>query len=212
MRLTCPNCDARYEVGDGVVPFSGRDVQCSNCGQTWFQKHPDAGLDAEDEDIDGFGDVAPAAVSSAAAGPARQDAPPPPESQSRMRRPAASRTEAPAPAVVQPKRPPRNVQPSAGTAPPEAAVRSMEAPAMEAPSVWAPAVQAPAVQAPAGSTTSDEMSPLSAAPGPVSPPPTARTIAQARPSAHAAPPVWSPEDDEDYLDSTDLSRHLPRPV
>ena len=63
---------------------------------------------------------------------------------------------------------------------------------------------APAVQAPAGSTTSDEMSPLSAAPGPVSPPPTARTIAQARPSAHAAPPVWSPEDDEDYLDSTDL--------
>lgn len=41
MRLTCPNCDAQYEVPDEVVPTSGRDVQCSNCGQTWFQHHPD---------------------------------------------------------------------------------------------------------------------------------------------------------------------------
>jgi len=42
MRLTCPNCDAQYEVPDEVMPKTGRDVQCSNCGQTWFQKHPDA--------------------------------------------------------------------------------------------------------------------------------------------------------------------------
>lgn len=41
MRLTCPNCDAQYEVPDDVVPTEGRDVQCSNCGQTWFQHHPD---------------------------------------------------------------------------------------------------------------------------------------------------------------------------
>ncbi|CUH65982.1 family finger-like domain protein [Thalassovita gelatinovora] len=41
MRLTCPNCGAQYEVPDGVVPQAGRDVQCSNCGQTWFQHHPD---------------------------------------------------------------------------------------------------------------------------------------------------------------------------
>lgn len=41
MRLTCPNCDAQYEVPDEVIPVSGRDVQCSNCGQTWFQHHPD---------------------------------------------------------------------------------------------------------------------------------------------------------------------------
>ncbi|KIN63657.1 MJ0042 family finger-like domain protein [Sulfitobacter noctilucicola] len=41
MRLTCPNCDAQYEVPDEVVPTAGRDVQCSNCGQTWFQYHPD---------------------------------------------------------------------------------------------------------------------------------------------------------------------------
>ncbi len=41
MRLTCPNCDAQYEVPDDVVPSEGRDVQCSNCGKTWFQHHPD---------------------------------------------------------------------------------------------------------------------------------------------------------------------------
>ena len=38
MRLTCPNCGAQYEVGEDVIPESGRDVQCSSCGNTWFQK------------------------------------------------------------------------------------------------------------------------------------------------------------------------------
>ena len=42
MRLTCPNCGAQYEVPDEVIPRAGRDVQCSNCGTTWFQAHPDA--------------------------------------------------------------------------------------------------------------------------------------------------------------------------
>lgn len=37
MRLTCPNCNAQYEVDERVIPEAGRDVQCSNCGQTWFQ-------------------------------------------------------------------------------------------------------------------------------------------------------------------------------
>jgi predicted Zn finger-like uncharacterized protein len=41
MRLTCPNCGAQYEVPDAVIPVSGRDVQCSNCGTTWFQNHSD---------------------------------------------------------------------------------------------------------------------------------------------------------------------------
>lgn len=41
MRLTCPNCGAQYEVPDDVMPVEGRDVQCSNCGTTWFQEHPD---------------------------------------------------------------------------------------------------------------------------------------------------------------------------
>lgn len=41
MRLVCPNCGAQYEVPDNVIPQGGRDVQCSNCGHTWFQPHPD---------------------------------------------------------------------------------------------------------------------------------------------------------------------------
>lgn len=41
MRLICPNCGAQYEVPDEVIPTNGRDVQCSNCGDTWFQHHPD---------------------------------------------------------------------------------------------------------------------------------------------------------------------------
>lgn len=41
MRLTCPNCGAQYEVPDEVIPENGRDVQCSNCGETWFQAHAD---------------------------------------------------------------------------------------------------------------------------------------------------------------------------
>lgn len=48
MRLTCPNCDAQYEVPDEVMPISGRDVQCSNCGQTWFQHHPDHAPEEEE--------------------------------------------------------------------------------------------------------------------------------------------------------------------
>ncbi|MDQ7069310.1 MAG: zinc-ribbon domain-containing protein [Rhodobacterales bacterium] len=42
MRLSCPNCGAQYEVPDEVIPAAGRDVQCSNCGDTWFQKHKDS--------------------------------------------------------------------------------------------------------------------------------------------------------------------------
>lgn len=57
MRLICPNCDAQYEVPDDVMPTSGRDVQCSNCGQTWFQHHPDY---QPDDDTPGeLGDTAP---------------------------------------------------------------------------------------------------------------------------------------------------------
>ncbi|TNE68532.1 MAG: hypothetical protein EP336_04820 [Rhodobacteraceae bacterium] len=38
MRLICPNCGAQYEVDARVIPDAGRDVQCSNCGHTWFQR------------------------------------------------------------------------------------------------------------------------------------------------------------------------------
>lgn len=40
MRLVCPNCDAEYEVDASVIPETGRDVQCSNCGHAWFQMSP----------------------------------------------------------------------------------------------------------------------------------------------------------------------------
>lgn len=50
MRLVCPNCDAEYEVDASVIPDSGRDVQCSNCGHAWFQLPPavEAELEAEE--------------------------------------------------------------------------------------------------------------------------------------------------------------------
>lgn len=38
MRLTCPNCEAQYEVADNAIPARGRDVQCSSCGHAWFQR------------------------------------------------------------------------------------------------------------------------------------------------------------------------------
>ncbi|MFZ3581382.1 zinc-ribbon domain-containing protein [Loktanella sp. DJP18] len=57
MRLICPNCGAQYEVGADVIPDVGRDVQCSNCGHTWFE-HPDAPSAAAEEL--GFVDKPPA--------------------------------------------------------------------------------------------------------------------------------------------------------
>lgn len=44
MRLTCPNCGAQYEVDASMIPAEGRDVQCSNCAQTWFQEPEGAPL------------------------------------------------------------------------------------------------------------------------------------------------------------------------
>ena len=37
MRLICPNCSAQYEIDASLIPDEGRDVQCSNCGHTWFE-------------------------------------------------------------------------------------------------------------------------------------------------------------------------------
>lgn len=49
MRLICPNCGAQYEVPVDVIPETGRDVQCSNCGDTWFQPHPDHDIELAEE-------------------------------------------------------------------------------------------------------------------------------------------------------------------
>lgn len=48
MRLICPNCDAQYEVPDDVIPDTGRDVQCSDCGNTWFQGPAEPALDTDE--------------------------------------------------------------------------------------------------------------------------------------------------------------------
>jgi predicted Zn finger-like uncharacterized protein len=88
MRLICPNCGAQYEVPQSVIPETGRDVQCSGCGHTWFQIHPDmqpAAQDAtqdadtppnlwDDADDDVAQEPAPAETRPASATP-----PPPPQ-------------------------------------------------------------------------------------------------------------------------------------
>lgn len=76
MRLTCPNCDAQYEVPDDVVPPEGRDVQCSNCGQTWFQHHTDHVPEDEDSDLED--DVITADEETAAPEPEEDVVAPPP--------------------------------------------------------------------------------------------------------------------------------------
>ncbi|MHA6345014.1 zinc-ribbon domain-containing protein [Roseivivax sp. CAU 1761] len=58
MRLTCPNCHALYDVPAELIPAEGRDVECSDCGETWFQP-PETGAAEE-----------PAPEPAAPAGPA----------------------------------------------------------------------------------------------------------------------------------------------
>ncbi|RVT87259.1 hypothetical protein DXV76_04045 [Rhodobacteraceae bacterium CCMM004] len=49
MRLICPNCAAQYEIDAAMIPAGGRDVQCSACGHTWFQRPESAEDDLADE-------------------------------------------------------------------------------------------------------------------------------------------------------------------
>nr|WP_291730148.1 zinc-ribbon domain-containing protein [Leisingera sp. F5] len=72
MRLTCPNCAAQYEVPEDVIPDEGRDVQCSNCGQTWFQAAAGAvAARAAEDDTPGVPEI------EAAPSPAAEDIPEP---------------------------------------------------------------------------------------------------------------------------------------
>jgi len=57
MRLVCPSCDAEYEIARSAIPRSGREVECSNCGHTWFQAFADLRLgeavnEADDDTAD----------------------------------------------------------------------------------------------------------------------------------------------------------------
>jgi predicted Zn finger-like uncharacterized protein len=45
MRITCPSCEANYDVPDGAIPADGREVQCSECGHVWTQKPDKPGPD-----------------------------------------------------------------------------------------------------------------------------------------------------------------------
>lgn len=65
MRLTCPNCSAQYEVDEAVIPKAGRDVQCSACGNTWYQYPMEVALqmraaeledDDDEDDLDAIDD------------------------------------------------------------------------------------------------------------------------------------------------------------
>lgn len=55
MRLICPSCVAQYEIDEDVIPSEGRDVQCANCGHTWFQDSVNM-LSSATENTVGVGD------------------------------------------------------------------------------------------------------------------------------------------------------------
>lgn len=39
MRIVCPRCVAQYEVDESAIPATGREVQCANCENIWFQDY-----------------------------------------------------------------------------------------------------------------------------------------------------------------------------
>jgi predicted Zn finger-like uncharacterized protein len=78
MRLTCPNCGAQYEVPDEVIPETGRDVQCSNCGDTWFQPHRDHVPEHAEDAAPESGDWDEPEAPTAPPPPAAEDFAPPP--------------------------------------------------------------------------------------------------------------------------------------
>ncbi|MEM7752285.1 MAG: zinc-ribbon domain-containing protein [Pseudomonadota bacterium] len=59
MRLVCPNCSAQYEIDGSMIPDEGRDVQCSNCGHTWFELPGPGGTEAAEIEPDALADDAP---------------------------------------------------------------------------------------------------------------------------------------------------------
>lgn len=108
MRLICPNCDAQYEVPDDVMPPEGRDVQCSNCGQTWFQVHPDAETaegepedrtPQEDEEVVFVEEEAPASEPPAEPGPVADPEPMPEAASDPLPAPEPEETPEPIPAA-----------------------------------------------------------------------------------------------------------------
>lgn len=73
MRLICPNCNAQYEVDAALIPEDGRDVQCSDCGHTWFQPKDGPARPAASADVSAGAEASksrPAPASETGAPPA----------------------------------------------------------------------------------------------------------------------------------------------
>ena len=75
MRLVCPNCEAKYEVPDDAIPDIGRDVQCANCGHSWFQMRPRPASAVADPGPAAAVEQAPSEPVSAAAAEIEPEAP-----------------------------------------------------------------------------------------------------------------------------------------
>ncbi|MCX7646081.1 MAG: zinc-ribbon domain-containing protein [Rhodobacteraceae bacterium] len=111
MRLVCPNCSAQYEVDASAIPAPGRDVQCSNCGHTWWQR-PVAAPAAAAEPAEA-GTAAPEAAPEAAAadGDGMAEAPAPAPAPEPAFAPSAAEP-LPAPASAAAPRPPAGPAPA----------------------------------------------------------------------------------------------------
>lgn len=48
MIISCPQCDARYEVDAKVLSPNGRQVRCAKCGHQWTERPPAGPADLED--------------------------------------------------------------------------------------------------------------------------------------------------------------------
>ena len=69
MRIVCPRCVAQYEVDESAIPATGREVQCANCENIWFQDYiemlpdrageisPDADTKSVFDDLDDASEV-----------------------------------------------------------------------------------------------------------------------------------------------------------
>ncbi|MEO5375471.1 MAG: zinc-ribbon domain-containing protein [Alphaproteobacteria bacterium] len=78
MRITCPNCEARFSIADHLMGPTGRKLRCTSCGLVWHQA-PGDGEDATPAAPPAKAAPRPAAAKPAAkpaAAPARE--PPPP--------------------------------------------------------------------------------------------------------------------------------------
>jgi predicted Zn finger-like uncharacterized protein len=56
MRIVCPRCVAQYEVDESSIPQTGREVQCANCENIWFQDYIEMLPTSVDEDVDAIQD------------------------------------------------------------------------------------------------------------------------------------------------------------